>query len=252
MPSISIITVTLNSESTILDTILSVKCQDFQNFEHIIVDGLSIDRTLQIVKDNFYPNMVVISEKDCGLYDAINKGLRIASGEIIGILNSDDFYLTDHVLQEVVSLFEADNKLEVVLGGVDLVSGDDLNQPKRRYSAGNFKAWMFRFGLMPPHPAVFIRKAAYQQIGGYKLGYKIAADFDLLVRLLHIYQAKYQISDKTWVRMRIGGISTSGLNSFMTITHEMRRSLVENKLYSNQLMLLCRLPIKYLTQVLCR
>jgi len=179
----------------------------------------------------------------------MNKGVQRATGEVIGILNSDDFYRQGEVLNDVAALFAADPELEVVLGDVDFVREDDLNCPVRTYRAGQFKPWMFRFGLMPPHPAVFVRKSAYERVGLYKLGYKIAADFDFLTRLLLLDGAKYKISGRTWVRMRTGGASTSGIKSNLICTKEMRRSLKENGIYSNWLFLLLRLPVKYIKQV---
>lgn len=247
---ISIITVSFNSAETITSTIESVASQKTKAHEYIIVDGGSSDLTLQIIDD--YPGVITecISEPDQGIYDAMNKGVQRATGDIVGILNSDDFYLNNNVLHEVAAFFAADTELEVVLGDVDFVNHNDLSRPVRHYPAGNFKPWMFRFGLMPPHPAVFVRKSAYERVGLYKLGYKIAADFDLLTRLLLVDGAKHQIVQKTWVRMRTGGVSTSGLKSVMAITREMKRSLQENNLYSNRLMLMCRLPFKFFTQTL--
>jgi glycosyltransferase involved in cell wall biosynthesis len=247
---ISLITVSYNSAETIQTTLDSVAAQGYSDLEYIIVDGGSKDTTLDIV--GRYPDLVTacISEPDQGIYDAMNKGVRCATGDVIGILNSDDFYLNDHVLYEVAGLFANDPELEVVLGDVDFVDDDDLSRPVRRYPAGNFKPWMFRFGLMPPHPAVFVRKSAYERVGLYKLGYKIAADFDLLTRLLLVDGAKYNVAHKTWVRMRTGGASTSGLKSNMIATREMKRSLQENGLFASSLMLMSRLPFKLLTQVL--
>jgi len=247
---ISIITVCYNSQAFISSAIESVISQDYDQAEFIIIDGASTDDTVSIVHSFGDSVSYFISEPDKGIYDAMNKGVQRATGDIIGILNSDDFYLNDQVLHQVAELFAADPELEVVLGDVDLVNDDDLTRPVRRYPVGNFKPWMFRFGLMPPHPAVFVRKSSYERVGLYKLGYKIAADFDLLTRLLLIDGAKYQVAHKTWVRMRTGGASTSGLNSVMIITREMKRSLQENDMYTNQLMLACRLPFKLLTQVL--
>lgn len=224
--------------------------QGYSDLEYIIVDGGSKDATLDIV--GRYPDLVTacISEPDQGIYDAMNKGIQRATGDVIGILNSDDFYLNDQVLHEVAELFGADPELEVVLGDVDFVNDDDLSRPVRHYPTGNFKPWMFRFGLMPPHPAVFVRKSAYERVGLYKVGYKIAADFDLLTRLLLVDCAKYQVAHKTWVRMRTGGASTSGMKSNMISTREMKRSLQENGLFASSLMLMSRLPFKLLTQVL--
>lgn len=247
---VSLITVSYNSASTIESTLDSVAGQGYSDLEYIIVDGGSEDATLDTV--DRYADIVTqcISEPDQGIYDAMNKGLRLATGEVIGILNSDDFYLSDQVLSEVAALFSADPNLDVVMGDVDFVDDDNLGQVVRKYRAGNFKPWMFRFGLMPPHPAVFVRKSAYDQVGEYKLGYKIAADFDFLARLLLVNEAKYRIVGKTWVRMRTGGASTSGWQSTMTITQEMKRSLQENHLFASSALLMLRLPFKLLTQII--
>lgn len=249
---ISLITVAYNSAATIQTTLDSVAAQDYSDLEYIIVDGGSKDTTLDVV--GRYPDLVTecISEPDQGIYDAMNKGVQRATGDVVGILNSDDFYLGDKVLDQVVELFSADLKLEVVLGDVDFVNDDDLSRTVRRYRAGNFKPWMFRFGLMPPHPAVFVRKSAYERVGLYKLGYKIAADFDLLTRLLLVDGAKYKTVGKTWVRMRTGGASTNGIKSNLISTKEMHYSLKENDLYSNLLFLSFRFPIKYVKQMLLK
>ncbi|WP_036542820.1 glycosyltransferase family 2 protein [Nitrincola lacisaponensis] len=247
---ISLITVSFNSGETIRSTLDSIAAQNYPELEYILVDGGSKDDTLDIVRA--YSDLVTecISEPDSGIYDAMNKGVLHATGEIVGILNSDDFYLHGEVLREVSALFASDPQLEVVLGDVDFVHEDNLNQPVRNYRTGNFKPWMFRFGLMPPHPAVFVRKSAYERVGLYKLGYKIAADFDFLVRLLLVDGAKYQIAHKTWVRMRTGGVSTSGLKSNILSTQEMKRSLIENGLFSSGMLLMFRLPYKVITQII--
>lgn len=247
---ISLITVSYNSEATIRSTLDSVAAQHYQNLEYILVDGGSMDGTLQVVQG--YPGLVTkcISEPDQGIYDAMNKGVQYATGEVIGILNSDDFYLHGRVLKDVASIFAVNPTLEVVLGDVDYVHDDSLNRPIRTYRAGKFKPWMFRIGIMPPHPAVFVRKSAYERIGLYKLGYKIAADFDFLVRLLLVDGAQYKLAHKTWVRMRTGGASTGGWSSNKVITTEMKRSLRENGVLASSSLLMCRLPYKLVTQML--
>ena len=247
---ISVVTASFNSFNTILDTLKSVASQSYNNVEHICIDGGSTDGTQEIIENYPSCSISLISEPDFGIYDAMNKGIQRSTGDVVGILNSDDFYLSDDLLYEVAALFKADQELEVVFGDVDFVNDDDLLHPVRRYSAGNFKPWMFRFGLMPPHPAVFVRRSAYQRVGFYKLGYIIAADFDFLIRLLLIDGAKYKTVDKTFVRMRIGGVSTSGFKSNFIATREMKRSLRENGLFASVLLLMCRLPFKLLTQVL--
>lgn len=246
---VTLITVSFNSGRTILATLDSVAAQRFSELEYIIVDGGSTDATMSHVAS--FSDLVseAISESDEGIYDAMNKGLLRATGEIVGILNSDDFYLHPNVLSEVEAIFSADPALDVVLGDVDFVSDRDLGKPVRQYRAGGFRPWMLRFGLMPPHPAVFIRRSAYERVGFYKLGYKIAADFDFLVRLLLIDGAKYRIINKYWVRMRTGGASTAGWQSNLISTREMLRSLRENGIFSCTPMLLLRLPIKFFRQV---
>lgn len=214
-----------------------------------MVDGGSTDATLDVVRK--YPELVtqLISEPDRGIYDAMNKGVQRATGEVVGILNSDDFYRHSRVLEEVAVAFAADPALEVLLGDVDFVSDEDLQKPVRTYRATGFRPWMFRLGFMPPHPAIFVRKSAYERVGLYKLGYRIAADFDFLVRLLLIDRAKYRIAGTQWVRMRTGGASTAGWKSNLISTREMLRSLRENGVCSSMPMLLLRLPVKYIRQV---
>lgn len=247
---ISVITVCFNSEKTIGDALKSVCEQNYPNVEHIVIDGGSCDRTVELISAQGGHVAKFISEPDKGIYDAMNKGLAYANGDVIGILNSDDFYLGNNVLGEVAAAFASDPALDAVMGDVDFVSNSDLMKPIRAYPSSGFKPWMFHIGLMPPHPAVFIRKSAYEQIGKYKLDYKIAADFDLLVRLLSIQKKKYLTTGKHWVRMRAGGVSTSSWRSNFVITREMLRSLRENNLFSCVPMLLCRLPIKFFRQVL--
>ena len=247
---ISLITVAFNSESTIRKTLESVASQKFKNLEYIVIDGASTDSTIKIIRE--YPQLAshLVSEPDLGIYDAINKGIRLASGEVIGILNSDDHYVTNEVLNQVSKYFSEDSELDALIGGVDFFKGDNISTPVRNYRLKYFKPWMFIFGLMPPHPAVFIKKGAYEKIGLYKNNYKIAGDFEFLLRLFFIFGAKYKIIQKNWVRMKFGGISTGGLKSCLLITQEMRLALKENKIYSNYVFLLTRLPYKFLRQVL--
>ena len=169
MLKISIITVSYNSATTIADTLRSVVTQTYPDIEHLIIDGQSSDQTMQVVNANYHSKLIFNSEPDEGIYDAMNKGVRRATGEIIGILNSDDFYVHENVLNEVANSFLNDSTLDVVLGDVDFVKGGDLENSVRTYQASGFQTWMFRFGFMPPHPAVFVRKTAYERVGSYKM-----------------------------------------------------------------------------------
>lgn len=247
---ISIITVCYNSEKTIFGTLRSVKEQEYDNFEHLIIDGQSTDKTMLVVKSYYHHKLIVRSEPDRGIYDAMNKGVQLADGDVIGILNSDDIYIHKNVLNEVVSAFNSDPALDVILGDVDFVTNDKSERVIRSYRATGFRTWMFRFGFMPPHPGVFVRKAAYNRVGSYRINYKIAADFDFLLRLLLIEGARFLVTGRHWVRMLNGGASTSGWRSNYVITKEMLLSLRENNVYSNTALLLLRLPVKLFRQII--
>lgn len=242
---ISIITVCFNAEKTLLDTIRSIHEQDYGDIEYIVIDGGSSDGTVQIANEFSRVITRFVSEADKGIYDAMNKGIDMASGDVIGILNADDFYPNSCVISEVVNSFRNNPEVKMVLGNVDFVSEGDLNKPVREYSSFKFEPWKMRFGFMPAHPAAFIKKSAYKQVGNYKLGYKIAADFDMFVRMLVVEKFSFIKVNKTYVRMRVGGVSTSGVSSYITTTKEILRSLSENKVYSNYLLVLIRLLIKF-------
>ncbi|MDB9772167.1 glycosyltransferase [Alphaproteobacteria bacterium] len=245
-------TVCFNSESTLLDTIVSFQSQCYKEKEHLIIDGDSTDKTFEIVQENRSSIAYFVSEQDDGLYDAMNKGIKKATGDVIGILNSDDFFCDTNVLSEVAKAFAIDPAIEVVCGGVELVHRLDLNLPLRTYSLSFFKPWMMRFGIMPPHPAVFIKKSAYNRVGLYKQKYGIAADFDLLTRLFILERVKYFLTVSVFVRMRTGGLSNGGWKSLVRGTQEIRGSLKENGVYTNLFMVMVRLPFKFLTQTVKR
>lgn len=243
---ISIITACYNSEAFINSAIQSVLSQSYRNIEYIVIDGGSQDATLSIVGS--YGDQVshFLSGPDKGIYDAMNKGLALATGDVIGILNSDDFYPNANVLSDVAQVFIDNPNVDMVLGNVDFVSPDDLTRSVRFYSSFNFKPWTMRFGFMPAHPGAFIKKTAYDNIGSYKLGYKSGADFDMFVRMLLVAKLPYVKLNRTLVNMRTGGVSTSGLKSYATTSKEVLRSLKENHIYSNRIMVLLRFPIKYI------
>lgn len=246
---ISIITVVFNNEAHISHAIESVVSQDYPSVEHIIIDGGSTDGTSERIKQYRKSNRVFVSEPDEGIYDAMNKGVALAKGDVIGILNSDDFYPTEHVLTDVANVFEKNKNIDMVLGNVKFVSPDNLKKTVRYYSSYNFVPWKMRFGFMPAHPAAFVRRSAYTKIGQYNLVYRIAADFEFFVRAFIVDKCRYAKLNKTLVCMREGGVSTSGFKSNWVITKEVLRALRENGVHSNMLFVLLRLPIKFFLKV---
>ncbi|MGP4846102.1 glycosyltransferase family 2 protein [Marinobacter sp. 1Y8] len=245
-PKVSIITVCFNSDTTIRDTLNSVRAQSFLNIEHIIVDGGSSDRTMDIVTEFQGGLGPVVSEPDKGLYDAMNKGVGMASGDIIGILNSDDFYESDDVIEAVVGVFLKDPNLDMVFGDVVFVNPPDLCTVTRFYRAGHFRPWKLRFGWMPPHPATFVTRAVYERHGRYRLDMKISADYEMFVRWLRKGTLKYRWIDQVIVRMRAGGVSTGGLKNSLVLNNEIVRACKENGLYTNLIFVLTKIPFKFL------
>jgi glycosyltransferase involved in cell wall biosynthesis len=249
---VSIITVCYNSTNFISSAIESVLRQTYPEVEYIVIDGGSLDGTVDIL--NKYKERIdhLVSEPDLGIYDAMNKGVKLASGDVIGILNSDDFYLNDDVIANVVNAFKHNVKAHFILGNVDYVTPDLLSSPVRFYSSNHFSSWKMRFGFMPAHPGSFIKKAVYEDLGLFKLGYKIGADFDFFVRAFVVNNYSYVKLDCTLVRMRLGGVSTAGFKGYMTTTGEILKSLKENGVYSNLLFVLMRLPCKFINMLAIR
>jgi len=241
---LSIITVCFNSASTIRDTIESVLSQDYGDIEYIVVDGGSRDGTQAIVESYGDRISRFVSEPDKGLYDAMNKGVAMATGAVVGILNSDDFYESTTSLSSVAKAFERRPESDAVFGDVVFVNPTDLHKVTRFYRANRFAPWKLRFGWMPPHPATFIRKSAYNVVGQYSLKYRISADYEFFVRLFKVHALKYSYINQVLVRMRSGGASTAGLRSSLKLNLEIVNACRTNGLYTNILMLLFKLPFK--------
>ncbi|MFK8045581.1 MAG: glycosyltransferase family 2 protein [Crocinitomicaceae bacterium] len=213
-PKISIITVAYNAEAFLEDTIKSIISQTYQNIEYIIIDGQSSDRTLEICKKYKNNIDILVSEPDKGLYDAMNKGVKKATGDVIGILNADDFYNSENVLEDVSELF-TDSKVDCSYGDLVYVNPDNTNKIVRTWISGNYKNNAFLKGWMPPHPTFFIRKKHYETFGAYSLKLKSAADYELMLRMLHKEKLTAVYLDKVLVRMRTGGVSNASfINRF--------------------------------------
>lgn len=206
---ISIITATYNSASTVADTLKSIAAQDYPDIEHIIVDGLSKDNTLELVKK--YPHVAkVVSEKDKGIYDAMNKGIQLTTGDVVGILNSDDLYTHAQVLTNVMNLF-ADPQVDAVYGDLQYVSQTNIGKIVRTWRSGEYKRSKFYFGWMPPHPSFFVRKKVYDQYGLFNLSLKTAADYEIMLRFLFRHQLNARYLPEVLVKMRTGGASNASL-----------------------------------------
>ena len=239
---ISIITATYNSGKTLCDTLESVLCQTYTNYEYIIKDGGSKDDTLDIVKiyaPKFGERLKVISEPDHGIYDAMNKGIRMATGDVIGILNSDDFYTSDDALQVIADAFE-NNDVDATYGDIHFVNEDDLSKRVRYYSSAVFRRSFMRFGLMPAHPSFYCKSDVYEKYGAFDTSYKVAADFENLLRIIYVGNIKTKYIPKDFVTMRTGGASTAGLSSRTQIMKDHLRALKANGIYSNVFLLSLR------------
>ncbi len=244
--TISIITATYNSAATVRHTFDSILGQTYLDIDYIVVDGGSTDGTIDIIKQyepRFGSRLRWISEPDHGIYDAMNKGIRMAKGDVIGILNSDDFFSSDDILSTVASNIAG---VDAVYADIHFVRPDDLGRSVRYYSSKRFRPWAIRFGYMPAHPSFYVRRYVYERYGLYSLDYKIASDFDMMVRLFCRHHIKTRYIEKDFVTMRTGGISTSHLSHRLLITKEDARACRNNGVYSN--VLLC--SVKYLTKIL--
>lgn len=254
MLKISIITVSYNSEKTIYDTIKSVYNQDYDNIEYIIVDGNSSDNTTNIIKEfepKFNGKIKWISESDKGIYDAMNKGLMMATGDIVGILNSDDFYTSNNVITTVANAFN-NNKIDAIYADVHFIKDNNPEKISRYYSSKIFKRWLMRFGFMPAHPSFYIKRECLNKFGLYNTSYKIAADFEFLLRTIFIGKIKTQYIAKDFVTMRTGGASTSGINSHKQIMREHIRAFKENNIFTNRLLLSMRYIYKIFEIILSK
>lgn len=240
---ISVITATWNSGKTIGDTLRSVFNQSFTNVEHIIKDGGSKDDTLEICKNfeqKYYKDeckgrtINILSDKDKGIYDAMNQGVKAATGDVIGILNSDDFYTSDDVLARVAEEFEKNPELEAVYGDIHFVKDENLKKCTRYFSSRYFRPWALRFGFMPAHPSFYVRREVYDKYGLYDLDFRTSSDFEMMVRLFVKEKIRSKYINKDFVTMRAGGESTAGLEAKRKVNRDIAGSLKKHGVYSNQ------------------
>lgn len=218
----------------------SVLAQSYTDIEHIIVDGGSTDDTMKIVREiepRYHGNLKYVSEPDKGIYDAMNKGLKMATGDIIGILNSDDFYSSADVLMSVVDNIDG---VDAVFADVHYIKDNNVREGIRYYSSRRFKRWKMCMGFMPAHPSFYCRRDIYEQFGLFDPSFRIAADFELLLRFIYLHNISIRYISKNFVTMRIGGASTSGLGSHRQIFKDHMNAYRKNNVYSNFLLEGCR------------
>lgn len=225
---VSIITVSYNSAATIQATIDSISAQTYSPIEYIVVDGDSTDGTLQCLRDNREKIDVCISEPDRGIYDAMNKGIKVSSGDIIGILNSDDLYLSNKIIETVVNAFK-EQETDSVYGDLQYIDGMDT-KVLRHWEAGPFEKERFESGWMPPHPAFFVRKSVYNKYGKFDLDFPLAADYELMLRFLYRYEISVSYIPNVLVRMRIGGASNESFTNRIKNFEENYRAWKKNGL----------------------
>ena len=227
---ISIITVCYNSDKTIEKTIKSVISQTYNNVEYIIIDGKSKDTTIDIIKQYEANVSNWISEADKGLYDAMNKGISLATGDIIGILNSDDIF-TDNFVLENVAKFHNQNNVDASVGNI--IQFNNEGKTVRKYSAKKWNPEKLKIGFMPAHPAIFFKKELFDKYGVYQLDFTIGADYELITRFFLKHKITWKFSNITTTSMLIGGLSSSGVGSYKLISKEIKKALTLNDVKFN-------------------
>lgn len=245
---VSIITVTYNNAATLADTIESVYQQTYQDIEYWIIDGASDDSTLDIIHENverFQGRLRYVSEPDEGIFDAMNKGIERCRGDIVGTLNADDYFTSDNVIEEVVKTFSKKD-VDVVYGDIHFIHSDRPDKTVRYYSSALFRPFWLRFGFMPAHPSLYVRREVYQEVGPYSLEFTIASDFDMMIRIFRSRKSRYAYLRKDFVTMRTGGVSTRDFHSRLVIAKEQAAACRKNGIYTNRLLI----SLKYLRKLL--
>jgi glycosyltransferase involved in cell wall biosynthesis len=233
---ISVVTVVYNNAATIKDCINSVLAQDYPDVEYIIIDGGSTDGTIEIIKGFGDKIDKFISEKDKGLYDAMNKGIKLATGDVVGTLNSDDFFYDSHVLTNIAKAF-TDEDTDAVIGDIVFIKDDTEQKVLRKYSSAKWRPHRFAWGYMPAHPSFFAKRNLFDRLGYYKTDYRIASDYELLIRFLFVNRINWKYLPLITTKMRLGGASTQGIKSILILNKEIARACNENGIYTNYLMI---------------
>ena len=246
---VSVITVCRNGVDCIDAAVASVLSQDYPDLEYVVVDGASDDGTLERLERWGERISVLVSEPDEGLYDAMNKGIALASGDVVAFLHADDVYHSRTAVSRMMAPFLASDALDVAIADVVYVTAEQRDRVRRLYSSRRFRPWKMRFGWMPPHLATFVRRRAYERHGLYRTDYRISADYELLVRLLWRARVPWTRVDEIVVRMTYGGLSTAGWRSSVTLNREIVRACRGNGLFTALPLVLSKIPLKLLELV---
>lgn len=226
---VSIITVCYNSERFIQNSIDSLHNQTYKNIEHIIVDGDSNDNTINIIKKTIRENDVLLSEPDKGLYDAMNKGIRLASGDIVGFLNSDDFYCDIRAVERIIEKF-VEKETECVFANINYVEEKDSDKIVRKWKSGPFEEGAFKYGWHPAHPTFFLKNEIYKKYGSFNLKFKLASDFEIMLRMLEKHKVSNYYLDEAMIHMRLGGKTNVSLKNIIEQNRECVMAFRENNL----------------------
>ena len=240
---ISIVTVTYNSGSTIADTLRSVAGQTHGDIEHIVIDGGSNDDTLETVRRCGAHVGKLVSEPDRGIYDAMNKGVALATGDVIGFLNADDFFADDQVVARIAQCME-DPGIDAMFADVGFFKGNDKSRILRRYRSDRFSPERIGWGWMPAHPTLYVRRQLFANVGSFRTDYRIAGDFEWIARAFHGQHLRYRYIPDVLVLMRVGGASTGGWRSTLRLNREVMRACRTNHVPTNWLKLLSKYPAK--------
>ena len=238
---LTIITVAFNSVETIRDTMESVLNQKCKDYEYVVVDGASKDGTLEVIKEflpRFNGRMRYVSEPDTGIYDAMNKGIRMAQGDVIGILNSDDFFADENVVGRLLESFEKNPQSDAVYANLYYVSQKKTDNIVRRWVTGHQKP--FAKGWLPAHPTFYVKKTIYERCGLFNLDYRLAADFELMLRFVERYHIKLTYLPEFLVKMRLGGATNNSISNIIEQDKECVRAFKENQVPVSRLYLLYR------------
>jgi glycosyltransferase involved in cell wall biosynthesis len=240
---ISVITVCYNSAATIARTLQSVASQTWPHVEHVVIDGASKDNTLAVIAASSGRVSTLVSEPDKGIYDAMNKGVARATGDVVAFLNADDFYADEGVLARIATAMEAE-QLDALYGDVEFFNASQIGKVVRRYNSGRFRPGRLGWGWMPAHPGLFVRKSLFDRFGAFRTDYRNAGDFEFIARVFHHHDLRHRHWPEVLVRMQTGGVSTSGWRATLLLNREMIRACRANSIPTGWFRMLSRYPLK--------